>query len=426
MNLNNNSALTKGCLLCQGPTYIDAEVYRRCDMELEGNPCLPCAQMKKLETEITETKARLQTMLAEHREMRAAINRAHDSIVRRVPWEITALIFQHVVPDAEWTFYGLSWAGTGGVKAPLRLAAVCKVWREIAFHTPRLWTSIRLWIDVESDSKKASAINSTKLDLFCQWVSRTGQLPLSVDLQASVDDFDFDRPMDLDSGGEDIEISRKKLHEDNFGPFFDVLNISDRLRDLEIHCPKKFLQRFTGCSSGMQNLRCLSLYPDGPGIPIDVDPAVKFSTMAGLPQPQVLLLHNIPFTSTKADWSNLTQLFYKNCCVDECLEVPNQCPRLTHCDFRRVFRSWGTRKLFPPLNHTSLQFLRIFIYECDLMDIMNRFAFPSLYSLTLHMNDLYLSCNGLLSLMKRSSCALKYLRMVTIKPFCQIFGCSII
>ncbi|KAF8958474.1 hypothetical protein BDZ97DRAFT_1442261 [Flammula alnicola] len=60
------------------------------------------------------------------------INLQHDPFTHYLPVEIASRIFTFYVDD--------SWPTKK--YAPLLLAAVCKAWREIAFSTPRIWTSI--------------------------------------------------------------------------------------------------------------------------------------------------------------------------------------------------------------------------------------------------------------------------------------------
>ncbi|KXN83633.1 hypothetical protein AN958_01199 [Leucoagaricus sp. SymC.cos] len=60
---------------------------------------------------------------------------------------------------------------------PFTLGAVCRYWRHVVWKEPNLWNSVYL---VASPCK--AAIQATLLE---QWLSRTGQLPLSIDVDCS-------------------------------------------------------------------------------------------------------------------------------------------------------------------------------------------------------------------------------------------------
>ncbi|KAJ7746832.1 hypothetical protein DFH07DRAFT_579806 [Mycena maculata] len=90
-----------------------------------------------------------------------------------LPPELTSQIFLFCLPPPNWKG---EFAKPDPSTAPLLLLSICRQWRNIALHTPGLWTS--LYLD----------LNWFRLDLpyhglhrlFCDWLSRTGDLPLSI------------------------------------------------------------------------------------------------------------------------------------------------------------------------------------------------------------------------------------------------------
>ncbi|KAJ7154235.1 hypothetical protein C8R46DRAFT_447403 [Mycena filopes] len=91
------------------------------------------------------------------------------AVSRRIlalPPEILAEIFLQCLPKWSW--------------APRTLSCVCRQFRDVALSTPRLWTS--MCVDLEDEDEEGAYVD------FCRtWLSRTGSLPISLDL---VDDMD--------------------------------------------------------------------------------------------------------------------------------------------------------------------------------------------------------------------------------------------
>jgi hypothetical protein len=56
---------------------------------------------------------------------------------------------------------------------PLSLGAICSYWREVAWSTPSLWSSLVIRISNKHDSHMVTGITQ-------EWLARSGQLPLSI------------------------------------------------------------------------------------------------------------------------------------------------------------------------------------------------------------------------------------------------------
>ncbi|KAJ7160248.1 hypothetical protein C8R46DRAFT_1223729 [Mycena filopes] len=102
-------------------------------------------------------------------EEKAAIQKSLDSIVYpilTIPFEITAEIFVHCLPSTP--------APASLTIAPMLLARICRLWRNIAWSTPKLWAALRI--------TKWDVPNPALLTRL--WFSRAGGAPklLSLDL----------------------------------------------------------------------------------------------------------------------------------------------------------------------------------------------------------------------------------------------------
>ncbi|KAJ7171955.1 hypothetical protein C8R46DRAFT_1348469 [Mycena filopes] len=91
------------------------------------------------------------------------------AVSRRIlalPPEILAEIFVHCLP--QWPTYD-------ALEAPHLLCRVCRQFRAVALSTPRLWSW--MCIDLGDEDEEGAYID------FCRtWLSRTGSLPISLDL----------------------------------------------------------------------------------------------------------------------------------------------------------------------------------------------------------------------------------------------------
>ena len=99
------------------------------------------------------------------------INRFHSSIIRQIPPDVMSTIFEFCLPDLMNN--QLSSYTEEDLSIPLSLGAICSCWRDIAWSTPSLWSS--LTVRVTSNHYWQIATGIVK-----EWLSRSGQLPLSI------------------------------------------------------------------------------------------------------------------------------------------------------------------------------------------------------------------------------------------------------
>ncbi|PPQ93433.1 hypothetical protein CVT25_004507 [Psilocybe cyanescens] len=363
----------------------------------------------QLEAKIAETISSLEKMLAERRQIQTEINQTHDPILRRLPREIASLIFNFAIIPNIWAAREHRRPSKREIMAPLYLGAVCKAWRELAWATPRLWTSVYANVAVRADFVGLSTINESKLDTFLQWISRTGQLPLSIQLRG-ITVYGYDESDDETENDEaEMKIFYQKRLENNIGPFIDVLNNhSGRLQDLALLCPVSLLQRVNGDSRGTPLLRCLFLTPSE--FNYYSPDKVLFSIAARQPQPQVVSMSYLRLICVEVDWSNLTDLLAESFSVLECLEVLKQAPRLKHCDLRYVDRDPTDYTPYPLVQHTTMEFLSFGadVHNCIVL-ILAKLTLPALssFAITLDSQWTAIPCDDLASFLERSSCILK-------------------
>jgi hypothetical protein len=125
--------------------------------------------------ELAELDALLERLRLKRYDLKRKINQFHSPIVRQLPPDVTSTIFEFCLPDV--TDYPLPvWLyveETFSIPfSPLSLGAICGYWRDIAWSTPSLWSSLAI-----HDPDK---YNSHIVTIAQEWLTRSGQLPLSI------------------------------------------------------------------------------------------------------------------------------------------------------------------------------------------------------------------------------------------------------
>ena len=96
------------------------------------------------------------------------INQLYSPIVRKLPPDVTSIIFEFCLPDFQLSPY-TEW----DVSIPLSLGAICSYWRDIAWSTPNLWSSLVVLVPSKHDLHITTGMAE-------EWLARSGQLPLSI------------------------------------------------------------------------------------------------------------------------------------------------------------------------------------------------------------------------------------------------------
>ncbi|KAJ7653745.1 hypothetical protein B0H17DRAFT_394635 [Mycena rosella] len=146
-----------------------------------------------------------------------------------IPTEITAQIFTHCLPD--------SISPPDFDKAPLLLGRICSDWRAIAQDSPELWTSLKI------------ARPDILVELIETWLSRAGNLPLSLILEVSFFEEEWDS-----------------------APYIDVLKVySQTWRDVRLELPSEQSLAKFGLDLHLPMLECLAIdLLESPEDPVNV------------------------------------------------------------------------------------------------------------------------------------------------------------
>ncbi|PPQ83938.1 hypothetical protein CVT25_000691 [Psilocybe cyanescens] len=335
----------------------EVKVYKGCDI-LDGAPCLPCQQSIKLEAQIVVAKGpALDNLLILKRNLRTEINDHHDPITRRFPPELTSRVFE--ISSEECGPYDLHgeipW---DQLFTPLILGAVCQTWRHIAWSSPSLWTRICI-------SSKV-AMKDAYVDLVEEWLQRSGQLPLSMDIKFSSSNIPTNA---------------------TFRRLISIINRhSNHWQNMDINCYPEQLRFICGDSTDAPILRNLSITGSGSR------PRANYifnSTMDSMkPRPSCVHLTDIHLKSVGIDWSDITHIALFMWCIhlDECIELLRQAPQLVDCHIQGLHtaKSEDWKAFASPYQLSvphGLQSLCLMDYKGEDIGIRRRYITLELYHL---------------------------------------------
>jgi F-box-like len=182
--------------------------------------CSRCGDANALEEgcdprdELAELDVLLERLKLKRYDLKRKINRLQSPIVRQLPPDIMSTIFEFCLPD--FTDHQLPPFSDVDLSIPLSLGAICSYWRDIAWSTPALWSSLVARVTGKHDPQIVTGIAH-------EWLSRSGQLPLS------------------------IRVCSKLYHDEHkaFSALAEIINqYSTRWSDLDLYIPLSYYQHF--------------------------------------------------------------------------------------------------------------------------------------------------------------------------------------
>ncbi|PPR08039.1 hypothetical protein CVT24_010838 [Panaeolus cyanescens] len=225
-------------------------------LELNQNRSSALSELANLESDIRIAELTLAKMRERHIALKDALS-IYDPIVapvRRLSEDVLEEIFFHCLPVTRNVRPFVS-------EAPLLLTLVCKKWREVAYRSPWLWTTLHIPIpflyselkrkyrfvsnpNVTNWKEYRSGMQAIRLVELEKWLLRSGTLPLSISLQASqlmktVDGFR--------SSFSSVETKFEPLAKSTFSI---IAKFANKITDLDLAMPPSLLQWFDEASAG--------------------------------------------------------------------------------------------------------------------------------------------------------------------------------
>jgi len=138
---------------------------------LDGHPCAACTEDIELEKEMNELEIRIEEIHLRRRALRTVMNENHDRLIHQFPPEIASHIFIQYAPPS-------ALLDKGDRSTPLYLGAVCQKWRQLAWTTPQLWSSLLVGFCGRGRYNCSNELDLPQL--IGGWLERSASLPLTI------------------------------------------------------------------------------------------------------------------------------------------------------------------------------------------------------------------------------------------------------
>ncbi|KAF8963307.1 hypothetical protein BDZ97DRAFT_2075982 [Flammula alnicola] len=317
------------------------------------------------------------------------INNLHDPLVH-VPVEIASEIFTWCHEETyRPSVFGNSPKSDQG--SPLRLAAVCKTWREIAFKSPQLWTSLYI---MHNPAQTAPF----HLELVAQWLGRSSNMPIRLRLQYA----------------STYEGIRREKDEHITSLAALIRACAPRWNALNLIIPFSVYADFIRNLEGAPSLEYLRLDPMNDG----VRHYLPNFDLVKTPCLRSLAVSRVSIRNFHIEWDNLTSIQMDRLGIDEMLEVLSRASRVVDCKMSDLLEDLSIFDLPTPfLVHRSLRDLRLHpgnaANDADLCVLYDRLVLPSLqhFSYDSAGYTIPLDLHGLLSLFTRSRSPITHLSL---------------
>ncbi|KIM36949.1 hypothetical protein M413DRAFT_282669 [Hebeloma cylindrosporum] len=351
----------------------------RCIMP-DGKPCSACTEDIQLERQLQDLEKLAQEIHAKRRALRTTMNQNHDrSLIPKFPPEIASRVFFH------YSLASLRLDTYAKINT-LFLGAVCHKWRELAWATPELWTSINVGQKLIHQWSLSAGL------LFSEWLERSGTLPLSIR---------FLDPINNDSAN------------DVYRVVMDLLNKhSARWYDVYLDIPARHLHRFSRLSQ--ENCVLVRLVLSLGACSNDISPPeAALSTFSMNCSPRELKLVSLSLKYVDIRWNNLTIVYLASLRANEFFEVLRRSPHLTTITLLKIeppsstFTIPTSRIPYPRVR--SFELLNVGDATV-LTQLLKSVSFPSLDKWTL--SACAFPLESMISFIETSSFSLKTFQMV--------------
>ena len=300
--------------------------------------------------------------------LKRKINRFHSPIVRKLPPDVTSTIFELCLPD--FTDNPLSYYPEEDISIPLSLGAICSYWRDIAWSTPSLWSS--LVVRVTSKHKSPITIGIAQ-----EWLARSGQLPLSIRIASALRDHQA------------------------MSALADIINqYSIRWSELDLNIPDHHYQYFHATENHAPILKFIRFY--GPRCATDLN--FKLTC----PRLERANFSSFPIDETNIQFDNLTHLTLQFTSLINSLPILRQTPRLVFLKFSGSCERYEGPGL-GALVLTSLKYLELLSWDLA-EDFLNNLIAPQLEELRTS-SYIFTSMETITSFIRRSACSLRSFSM---------------
>ena len=302
-------------------------------------------------------------------EVKRKINHLQSPIVRQLPPDVTSTIFEFCLP---FTDHHLLPCAGEDISIPLSLGAICSYWRDIAWSSPRLWSSLVVRVTRKHDSHITGIAQ--------EWLARSGQLPLTIRIYSE----SYNTTL--------IELA-------------DIINqYSTRWFELDLYLPLRYYHLFHPTDNHAPILESIRFFASAC--------ATNLNFQLTCPRLDRASLSYFPAQRINIQWDNLTHLALHSTSINDSFLILRKTSRLIFCE---VSGSSGfIEPSIGPLVLTSLRSLQLMTdFNAG---FLNNLTVPYLEELSLP-NYYNPSMEVITSFLRRSTCSLRsFTVMFSISP----------
>ena len=320
--------------------------------------------------ELAELDVLLERLRYKRYYLKRKINQLHSSIIRQLPPDVTSTIFEFCLPD--FTDNQLSPDTKEDLSIPLSLGAICSYWREIAWSTPSLWSSLVVRVTSEHDTDIVTGIAQ-------EWLARSGHLPLSIRI-----------------------LSESTSNYNEVSALADIINqYSTRWSELDLYLPDISFQHFHATDNHAPILKSTRFHC-----------SYRFTSMhlnfqLTCPRLERATLSSFPLDGTNIQWDNLTHLTLHSMPICQHFLILPKTPRLV---FLKVSGSCTRYRSRNVVLLTSLRSLQLLIpRNADFF--LDNLTAPGLEIFCLPRHHYDPPTENITSFLRRSTCSLRSLSM---------------
>ena len=326
--------------------------------------------------ELAELDALLERLTLKRYNLKRKINRFHSPIVRQLPPDVMSNIFEFCLPDiTDHQFQLFSSPAEmkkkyGNLFTPLSLGAICVYWRDIAWSTPSLWSSMLV---CDPGDYNICVVTGIAQD----WLARSGRLPLFICVFS-------------------------KSYNKTVKALVDIINqYSTRWSDLDLEIPDYYFQYFHATDNHAPILKSIRLQRS------TTSDEVNFQLTC--PRLEKATLTYFPLDGINIQWDNLTHLTLHIMRVINSFFILRKTPRLVFCKILSFFLLPPEGQIIPVV--TPLKSLHLSKGSRTAEYFLDNLIAPHLEEFNLPRRSI-LGAEVVASLLRRSTCSLRSLSMI--------------
>ena len=322
--------------------------------------------------------------------LKRKINRFHCVIIRQLPLDVTSTIFEFCKPD--FTDHHISFFTKEDFTLPLSLGAICSYWREIAWSTPSLWSSLVVRLTSKHDSNIVAGLAR-------EWLARSGELPLSIRICSGM----------------------HARASEAVSALADIINqYSTRWSDLDLNMPSYICKYFHAIDNHAPILKSIRFFCRADLLDLNLQNFQNFQLTC--PRLERAYFSFVQMKNTNIQLDNLTHLTLHSISIIDSFVILRKTPRLVFCKVSGFCTRYSVG--LPVL--TSLRSLQLDLNTTAADDFLNNLVAPHLeeFSLPRHYtsNPLMYTSNPsmevpsmevIASFFRRSACSLRSFSAMT-------------